>query len=58
MPVLVVQGDRDPFGMPPAGPGREVVALPGADHSLERGRDELARAVTGFVGAIVTSGRS
>lgn len=33
LPVLVVQGERDPFGMPPAGPRREVVRIPG-DHSL------------------------
>jgi uncharacterized protein len=33
VPVLVVQGERDPFGMPPAAPGREVVAIPGT-HSL------------------------
>jgi uncharacterized protein len=33
LPVLVVQGERDPFGMPPAGPKREVVAVPGS-HSL------------------------
>jgi hypothetical protein len=31
--VLVVQGESDPFGMPPAGPKREVVRVPG-DHSL------------------------
>ncbi|MFL5824102.1 MAG: alpha/beta family hydrolase [Solirubrobacteraceae bacterium] len=33
LPVLVVQGNRDPFGMPPEGPARTVVAIPG-DHSL------------------------
>jgi predicted alpha/beta-hydrolase family hydrolase len=33
VPVLVVQGERDPFGMPPEGPGRTVVRVPG-DHSL------------------------
>ncbi len=33
VPVLVVQGERDPFGMPPNGPTREVVGVPG-DHSL------------------------
>jgi predicted alpha/beta-hydrolase family hydrolase len=32
-PVLVVQGERDPFGMPPPGPRREVVVVAG-DHSL------------------------
>jgi hypothetical protein len=32
-PVLVVQGERDPFGMPPSAPGRTVVTVPG-DHGL------------------------
>ena len=33
VPVLVVQGVSDPFGMPPPAPGRTVVELPG-NHSL------------------------
>jgi predicted alpha/beta-hydrolase family hydrolase len=33
LPVLIVQGERDPFGMPPAGANRKVVTVPG-DHSL------------------------
>jgi predicted alpha/beta-hydrolase family hydrolase len=33
VPVLVVQGDRDPYGCPPEAPGRDVVVLPG-DHGL------------------------
>lgn len=33
VPVLVVQGERDPFGMPPRGRGRRVAVVPG-DHSL------------------------
>src|SRR5437764_6664370 len=33
VPTLVVQGDRDPFGMPPDGPNRTVVRISG-DHSL------------------------
>ena len=33
VPVLIVQGERDPFGMPPDGPGRTVVGVPGS-HSL------------------------
>ena len=34
VPVLVVQGERDPFGIPPPGPSREVVKVPG-DHGLK-----------------------
>jgi predicted alpha/beta-hydrolase family hydrolase len=44
VPVLVVQGARDPFGMPPAAPGRIVVEVPG-DHSLRGGLRVLAPAV-------------
>ena len=33
VPVLVVQGESDPFGMPPAGRNRKVVRVPG-NHSL------------------------
>ncbi|WP_346266142.1 alpha/beta family hydrolase, partial [Georgenia thermotolerans] len=39
VPALVVQGARDPFGVPPAGPDREVVVVDG-DHSL--GKDHAA----------------
>ena len=34
VPTLVVQGDRDPFGMPPDGPNRTVTSIPGT-HSLK-----------------------
>jgi predicted alpha/beta-hydrolase family hydrolase len=33
VPVLIVQGASDPFGMPPEGPGRSVVPVKG-NHSL------------------------
>jgi hypothetical protein len=33
VPTLVVQGERDPFGMPPSAPNRTVVQIPGT-HSL------------------------
>ena len=49
VPVLVVQGDRDPFGMPPPGPDREVVVIEGADHSLKREVPRVAQAVVAFV---------
>ena len=44
VPVLVVQGTSDPFGMPPEAPGREVVTVNGT-HSLARSRDAVAAAV-------------
>jgi predicted alpha/beta-hydrolase family hydrolase len=36
VPVFVVQGDRDPFGMPPKRRGRTVLVVEG-DHSLRKG---------------------
>jgi hypothetical protein len=45
VPVLVVQGSRDPFGIPPAGPLRTVVQVRG-DHSLRTDVDAVAAAVT------------
>lgn len=34
LPVLLLSGERDPFGVPPAAPGRRLVVLPGRVHSL------------------------
>lgn len=53
VPVLVVQGDRDPFGRPPDGPGRTVHMVAGADHSLRSDTAGTARAVIGFVTTLV-----
>ena len=44
VPVLVVQGERDPFGMPPARPGRTVVTVSG-NHSLTGSLDAVRSAV-------------
>lgn len=41
VPVLVVQGERDAFGVPPPAPGRTVALIPGAGHDL---RGAAARA--------------
>jgi uncharacterized protein len=44
VPTLVVQGERDPFGMPSPGPRRTVVQVAG-DHSLKTDLDGLRGAV-------------
>jgi predicted alpha/beta-hydrolase family hydrolase len=44
VPVLVVQGERDRFGMPPPGPRRTVVEVAG-DHALKKDVDAVAAAV-------------
>ena len=54
VPVLVVQGDRDTFGLPPAGPGREVVVVPG-DHSLRSSLPLVTATVARWLGELVGS---
>ena len=54
VPVLVVQGERDPFGRPPEAPGREVVVVPGSALDLEQDAGQgsgraLARARAGLM---------
>jgi uncharacterized protein len=50
-PVLVVQGERDPFGTPADfPPGPRVVAVPG-DHSLRRSAAAAATAVAEWLAA-------
>jgi predicted alpha/beta-hydrolase family hydrolase len=44
VPTLVVQGERDPFGMPPEGPGRKVARVAG-DHSLRKDVEAVGAAV-------------
>jgi predicted alpha/beta-hydrolase family hydrolase len=48
VPVLIVQGDGDPFGMPPEAPDREVVRLRG-DHGLKSDRPGLRAAVAAWL---------
>jgi uncharacterized protein len=44
VPVLVVQGESDPFGMPPEAPGRTVARVKG-DHGLRSDRAAVAEAI-------------
>jgi predicted alpha/beta-hydrolase family hydrolase len=52
VPTLVVQGERDRFGIPPAGPFRDLVTVAG-DHSLRKDADAVTAAVRAWLGAIV-----
>jgi uncharacterized protein len=49
VPVLVVQGESDPFGMPPPGTRRAVVAIRG-NHGLKSDVNGLRDAVRDFLG--------
>jgi predicted alpha/beta-hydrolase family hydrolase len=57
IPTLVVQGDRDPFGMPPAGPNRTVVAVAG-DHRLAGDLPAVRSAVEDWVARIAGGARA
>jgi predicted alpha/beta-hydrolase family hydrolase len=52
VPVLIVQGERDPFGMPPAARRRRVVVVPG-DHSLKSGVRQVGPAVSAFLKKVI-----
>jgi predicted alpha/beta-hydrolase family hydrolase len=52
VPTLVVQGARDPFGLPPAGVRRTVVQVPG-DHSLRTDLEAVAAAVRDWLPSVV-----
>ncbi|HVD56350.1 MAG TPA: alpha/beta family hydrolase [Thermoleophilaceae bacterium] len=53
VPVLVVQGARDPFGMPPEGPNRTVTTVPG-NHSLKTDLDAVAAAVRKWLPSVAS----
>ncbi len=53
VPVLVVQGERDRFGIPPAAPGR-TVALVAGDHALRSDLAAVGEAVRGWLSRLLT----
>ncbi|MCI0635531.1 MAG: alpha/beta hydrolase [Actinobacteria bacterium] len=55
VPVLVVQGERDPFGIPPSAANRTVVRVPG-DHSLRSDVQAVAEAVRAWLPGVVDPG--
>jgi predicted alpha/beta-hydrolase family hydrolase len=50
VPTLVIQGQADPFGMPPAAEGREVVAVPGTHSFSAAGLGALTEAAREWLG--------
>ena len=52
VPMLVVQGERDRFGIPPANASRTVVQVPG-DHSLRTDLQAVAAAVRAWLSLFV-----
>ncbi len=52
VPMLVVQGARDPFGIPPATERRKVAQVPG-DHALKTDLEAVAAAVRAWLPTIL-----
>ena len=52
VPTLIVQGERDPFGIPPEGVNRVVVRVQG-DHSLRTNVDAVAAAVKAWLPGVI-----
>ncbi|MBA3820865.1 MAG: alpha/beta hydrolase, partial [Deltaproteobacteria bacterium] len=52
VPVLVVQGAKDPFGMPARALGRDVVEVPGS-HSLSGDLEAVGAAVREWLGRVL-----
>jgi predicted alpha/beta-hydrolase family hydrolase len=52
VPTLVVQGERDPFGLPAPGPSRSVVTVAG-NHSLTSDLEAVTSAVADWLPGVV-----
>ena len=52
VPVLVIQGERDPFGMPPGSASRTVVKVTG-DHALRSDLSAVGAAVSDWLDRLV-----
>jgi predicted alpha/beta-hydrolase family hydrolase len=55
VPTLVVQGERDPFGIPPAAENRAVVEVPG-DHGLKTDLEAVAAAARTWLAGVAVAG--
>jgi uncharacterized protein len=53
VPVLVLNGERDPFGVPDAADADRLVVLPGETHALSRHAGEISAAVLSWLHAVM-----
>jgi uncharacterized protein len=49
VPVLVINGDRDPFGVPDAADASRLVVLPGQTHALSGAKAAITSAVSSWL---------
>ena len=54
VPTLIVQGESDPFGMPPSGPSRQVAKVPG-NHGLKTDLEAVAAEVRAWLPGVVVA---
>ncbi|HWT22478.1 MAG TPA: alpha/beta hydrolase, partial [Solirubrobacteraceae bacterium] len=54
VPVLIVQGERDPFGMPTAPPGGTLVRVRG-DHGLKTDHAAIRAAVGDWLDQLLSA---
>lgn len=54
VPMLIVQGESDQFGMPPEAAGREVAKVPGT-HSLRKDPEAVAQAVQAWLPGVAAN---
>jgi uncharacterized protein len=57
VPVLIVQGENDRFGMPDPAPGREVVVVAG-DHGLKKDLEAVGAAVGDWLPGVLSGSRA
>jgi uncharacterized protein len=55
IPVLVVNGERDPFGVPDAGDADQVITVPGETHALKGHATVISAAVTQWLASVLSS---
>ncbi|HEX9066241.1 MAG TPA: alpha/beta family hydrolase [Streptosporangiaceae bacterium] len=53
VPVLVINGDRDPFGVPDRADADTLVVLPGQTHALSGSRQAVAGAVASWLPSVL-----
>ena len=51
--VLVINGERDPFGIPAAQDADRVIIVPRETHSLTGHRTEIVAAITGWLPTVL-----
>jgi uncharacterized protein len=54
VPVLVINGDRDPFGIPDPADAAKLIVLPGETHALSRHPEVITPAVASWLGEVIT----